>query len=184
MPPFERIFAVGSVLANAPARGQSLLMLLDAIQPTGITTILLDQNHIMPLLGAAAEKSSALPVQALDSGAFFPLATVVSPVSSARYGTPILKASLIRSDGVESKAEVKQGGLSVLSLPEGKTARLILQPSRRTDIGAGPGRHISRKVVGSALGIVLDGRGRPLTFMDDPVRRRERIKKWLWTLGG
>jgi len=184
MPPFKRIFAGGSVIANAPASGQSLLMLLDAIQPTGIATIVLDQNHLMPLLGAAAEKSGILPVQVLDSGAFFPLATVVSPVSSARYGTSILKASLRRSGGMEQKVELKQGGLKVLSLPQGKNARLILQPSRRTDIGMGPGQHISQKVVGSALGVVLDGRGRPLTLTEDPVRRRELLKKWLWTLGG
>jgi hypothetical protein len=183
-PPFERIFAGGSVLANAPTLGQSLLMLLDSIQPTGITTIILDTNHLMPLLGAASDKTSILPIQVLDSGAFTPLATVVSPVSSARYGTPILKAHLIRKDGVERKAELKQGGFEVLQLPEGQSARLILQPSRRTDIGAGAGRHLSRKVTGSAIGIVLDGRGRPLTLTEDPVRRREFLKKWHWTVGG
>jgi hypothetical protein len=40
------------------------------------------------------------------------------------------------------------------------------------------------QVTGGALGIVFDGRGRPLDMPSDPVRRRELIKKWNWTLGG
>ena len=39
-------------------------------------------------------------------------------------------------------------------------------------------------VSGGALGVVFDGRGRPLTLPADGGRRRELIKKWLWTLGG
>jgi hypothetical protein len=32
--------------------------------------------------------------------------------------------------------------------------------------------------------VVFDARGRPLGFTPDLARRRELIKKWLWTLGG
>jgi hypothetical protein len=39
-------------------------------------------------------------------------------------------------------------------------------------------------VSGGALGVIIDGRGRPLALPDDPVRRRELVKKWLWTVGG
>ena len=34
--------------------GQSLLLLLDAIRPVGIMPILIDQNNLLPLLGAAS----------------------------------------------------------------------------------------------------------------------------------
>ena len=184
LPLFEIILAGGSVLSNAPTFGQSLLILLDAFQPTGVTTIILDKNNLLPALGATADINSILPVQALESGAFVNLATVVSPVSSARYGTSILKASLRRADGSVSTEEVKQGGFKLLPLRIGETADLSLQPLRRANIGRGAGKRISRKVDGSALGIVLDGRGRPLDLTSDDVRRRELIKKWLWTLGG
>ena len=39
-------------------------------------------------------------------------------------------------------------------------------------------------VTGGALGVVIDARGRPLNLSTDAVRRRELMKKWLWTLGG
>jgi len=155
--------------------------LLDALQPTGVSTIILDQNNLLPALGATADINSILPVQALETGAFVNLATLVSPLSTARYGTSILKASLRRADGSLSTTEVKQGGFEVLPLGIGETADLNLQPLRRANIGHGAGKKISMK---SALGIVLDGRGRPLELTSDEVRRRELIKKWLWTLGG
>jgi hypothetical protein len=34
------------------------------------------------------------------------------------------------------------------------------------------------------MGVVIDGRGRPLILPEDPGRRRDSIKKWLWTVGG
>jgi flagellar biosynthesis/type III secretory pathway ATPase len=72
----------------------------------------------------------------------------------------------------------------VLPLPIGQDTDLVLQPQHRADIGQGAGKKISMQVGGSALGLVLDGRGRPLDLISDEVRRRSLIKKWLWTLGG
>ncbi len=184
LPLFEIILAGGSILSNAPSLGQSLLIMLDALQPVGISTLILDQNNLLPALGAAAEVNSILPVQALETGAFVNLATLVAPLSSARYGVSILKASLRRPDGSVSVAELKQGGFEALPLRIGEVADLVLQPRHRANIGHGAGRKISMKVGGSALGIVLDGRGRPLVLTSDEIRRRDLIKKWLWTLGG
>ena len=184
LPLFEIVLAGGSVLSNAPTFGQSLLILLDALQPTGITTLILDKNNLLPALGATADINTLLPVQALETGAFINLATVIAPVSSAKYGTSILKASVRRADGSVSTEEIKQGGFKVIPLRVGETADLNLQPLKRADIGLGAGKKVSTKVGGSALGIVLDGRGRPLDLTSDDIRRRELIKKWLWTLGG
>ena len=184
LPLFEVILAGGSIISNAPTPGQSLLILLDALQPIGVSTFILDQNNLLPVLGAAAAINSILPIQALETGAFSNLATVVSPISTARYGATIVEASLRRPDGSVSSVEVKQGGFEVLPLKLGQVGDLNLQPRNRADIGAGPGKKVVMKVGDSALGIVLDGRGRPLDLTSDNVRRRDLIKKWLWSLGG
>ena len=94
-PYFEPILAAGSVITRAPTLGQGLLILLDAIQPVGITTVILDQNNLLPALGAAASHNSILPIQVLESGAFLGLATVVAPYVNARSGTPVLHARLV-----------------------------------------------------------------------------------------
>ncbi len=37
---------------------------------------------------------------------------------------------------------------------------------------------------GTAMGVIVDGRGRPLRFPADQAHRRELLKKWLWMVGG
>ena len=186
IPYFEPILACGSVITRAPTLGQSLLILLDGIQPVGITTLILDQNNLLPALGAAASRNSILPIQILESGAFLGLATVVAPYATTRTATPILKGRLVYQNGNESNVEVKQGALEVFPLPVGQSARLYLEPFHHTDIGFGPGRtnEAGFPITGTALGLVIDARGRPLRLPGDAARRRDVIKKWLWMLGG
>lgn len=185
LPWFEPILASGSVLTKAPTRGQSLLMLLDALEPTGITTLVLDQNNLVPSLGAAAEVNAILAVQVIESGALLNLGTVISPVGNARPGTPVVRVKITHDSGEEQKLDIKQGSLETIPLPVGQAARLHVQPLHRYDVGmGGPGRGGSLRVVGGALGVVIDARGRPLQLSNVPARRQEMLKKWLWTLGG
>lgn len=184
MPPLDLILAGGGAISDGTSLGQSLLLLLDAIQPVGIMPILLDQNNLLPLLGVAASRSHYLPVQVIESGAFIGLGTVVSVIASANYGDQVLRARLSYSDGTEARAEVKFGGLEILPLPSGQVARLSLQPFHRADAGLGPGKSGVVTVTGGALGVVIDARGRPLHIPGDPVRRRELMKRWSYAVGG
>jgi MutL protein len=184
MPPLDLILGGGGALSDGTSLGQSLLLLLDGIQPVGIMPVLLDQNNLLPLLGAASSRSHYLPVQVIESGAFIGLGTVVSVIASANYGDQVLRAKLAYSDGTEARAEVKFGGLEILPLPTGESARLTLQPLRRADAGLGTGKSGTITVTGGALGVIIDARGRPLQLPSDPVRRRELIKKWQYTVGG
>ncbi len=103
-----------------------------------------------------------------------------------RFGIPILRARLVNQNGNESQIEVKQGALEIMPLPAGQSGRLYLQPLQHADFGFGPDRtrEDGIAVTGTALGVVIDARGRPLRFPGDGARRREIIKKWVWTLGG
>ena len=184
IPPFDLIIGGGGAISDGTSLGQSLLLLLDAIQPVGILPVLLDQNNLLPMLGAAASRNHYLPVQVIESGAFIGLGTVISVSASANYGDQILHAKLAYADGTEARAEVKFGGLEILPLPSGKTARLSLQPLHRADAGLGPGKSGTTTVTGGALGVVIDARGRPLNLPTDQVRRRELMKRWSYTVGG
>ena len=183
-PLFDPILAGGSALSDASRPGQCLLLLLDSIQPVGVSTVILDQNNLLPLLGAAAAQNNILPVQVIESGAFLSVGTVVVPVVSAIFGTPILRATLTYENGSEARVDLKYGSLETLPLSSGETGKLTIQCLRGADVGFGPGRGGTISVTGGALGVVFDGRGRPLFLPDDAVRRRELIKKWAWTLGG
>jgi hypothetical protein len=184
-PLFDPIIAGGASLSDASRPGQSLLLLLDSVQPVGISTVILDQNNLMPMLGAAASQNNILPVQVLESGAFLSVGTIISPVVAAKYGTSILKARVSYEGGTEAVVDLKYGFLETLPLASGESGKISIQVARGVDIGYGPGRGVKNlPITGGALGIVFDGRGRPLDMPSDPVRRRELIKKWNWTLGG
>jgi hypothetical protein len=179
LPAVQPILASGAVLTEAPTLGQKLLMLLDGLQPAGITTLAIDQNNLLGMLGAVAEQNSLLPVHVIDSGALAYLATVIAPViNNVNYGTPIVRAKIIRSDGSQNETEVKMGALQVLPLEGGQTARLQLRPLQRADVGLGPGRAGEVEVIGSALGVVIDARGRPIRLPSEAERRRELLTMW------
>ncbi len=185
LPWFEPILATGSVLTKAPSPGHSLLTILDAVQPTSITTVVLDQSNLAAAIGAAAPINPYLSVQVLESSAFLSLATVITPISDTRPGTPILRLQVTYESGDETSFDIKQGSLEALPIPMGEAARLRLQPLHRSDVGlGGPGRSGSVRVVGGVLGVVVDARGRPIRMPRDPTRRQDLYKKWLWTLGG
>ncbi len=178
------MIAGGGALADAPTLGQGLLLLLDAVQPVGVTHIMLDRNNLLPLLGVSAAQNNLLPVQILESGALENLGTVVSPLGSASYGAGVLRVKLTGANKNETIVEVKAGGIEVLPLGPGESAQLAIQTVGRVDAGFGPGRGKTVTVSGGSLGVIIDARGRPFAFSTDAVRRSELMKKWLWTLGG
>ena len=183
MPWFEPILVRGKSFTNAPSPGQAMLSLLDGLQPTGVTTVLLDQSELAAALGAAAAVNPALVVQVLETN-MQNLGAVISPVGNARLGTPILRLQATLEDGSEQQMEIKYGTLEVLSVPLGQTVTLRLQPLHRFDIGmGGPGRGGQLRVVGGVLGLVIDARGRPIVLHNDPEQRRKLFAKWKWMLG-
>jgi len=179
LPAMEPIFVSGAVLAKAPDLASCLLMLLDGLQPTGITTFVLDHNLIAPSLGAAAALMPGQVVQLLNSDAFLHLATVISPTGTARPGTPVLRVKIYPENDQETSLEVRQGELRVYPVTEGHSARLQLTPLQEFDIGMGnPGRGGSLRVTGSKFGLVFDARGRPLHPPGDLARRSDQYSDW------
>lgn len=184
LPWFEPIVASGKLIVDMPTNAHSLLTILDALQPSGVTTIVLDQNNLTASLGASAAVNPLMVVQVIESGAYLNLGTVISPVVDVRRGTPVLRIQMTYEAGDEVNVEVKQGDLEILPLTPGKSVRLYLQPLHLADIGmGGPGRAGTVRVMGGITGIVVDARGRPLQLPEDGGRRREMLVKWLTTFG-
>jgi hypothetical protein len=183
LPWFEPILVRGKHFVQSPSPGKAMLTLLDGLQPTGVTTVLLDQSNLSAALGVAAEVNPNLVVQVLENN-MLNLGAVISPFGETRPGTPILRLQATFADGTETRMEIKYGSIEVLPVPLGQTVNLRLQPLHRFDIGmGGPGRGGRLRMVGGVLGLVIDARGRPLILHKDPARRRELFGKWFWMLG-
>lgn len=176
---FEPILASGAVIAQAPFPQQTLLMLLDGIQPGGVSTILIDRFGVLSSLGASAVISPALVVQVLESGALSNMGSVISPVFHAKDGDVVLKIRVTEENSAEKDYEILQGEIVRLPLAIGKIAKIQLKPVKRMSAFPGDNRLSSAfKVVGGDLGVVVDTRGRPIRLPSDPILRRERNAKW------
>jgi hypothetical protein len=184
LPPMEPILASGGVLSRAPRPGYAAMAILDGLQPTGVATLILDPHNLTPALGVAAGVVPLATVQALDSGSYVSLGTVVAPVGNGRPGRPMLRLRLDREGGDSAEGQLRFGQLSVLPLRQGEFAKLTLRPERGFDVGfGGPGKAGAVRVSGGAVGVILDGRGRPLDLTRDGGRWRDLVQKWLWDIG-
>ena len=182
LPPFETIIASGAVFTHSPSRARTILTLLNALQPTGWSTLLLDHNRIATMAGAAADLLPLLTVQALQSPtSFINLGMVIAPVGRASPGARVLRCKVRYQDDQENVFEFRYGDLDIIPLPAGQTATLHLQPLSRFDVGMGmPGRGGTVKnVPGNDIGIIIDTRGRPLRSPASDEERREQLNKWL-----
>lgn len=186
VPLFEPIIGSGGVLARAPLPGQAALLMLDAIEPAGVTTLALDVYGLCSALGAAAMAQPLASVQALEQGGLLVLAKVVAPISlfRVRPGEVVMTIRLNYEGGGTVEEEVKAGSLSLLPLGPGQKAVMHIRPRAGIDIGRGPGRGgRPLEVEGSALGVLVDARGRPLTLPADARQRTKLIGSWLWDVG-
>ena len=179
LPTFDPILVSGGVFTGAPSPAHSLLMILDALQPTGIQRILLDTNHLAPGLGAASSVVPGLVSQLLlDPTVLLNLGFVISPISRNRDGTAILRIRVQYQSGHETTVNVHQGNIQLVPIPTGQRARVFIDPLHRTNIGLGPGTGTSIQVIGGLFGLVVDARGRPLELPSDAEKRRNQLLKW------
>jgi hypothetical protein len=183
VPWFDRILVSGSVVTKAPRLEQSMLMILDAIQPVGIATVILDQNNLVNAVGASAQIDPLLAIHVLESNSFINLGTVITPTGTRGNGSPVLRIQVVSEGSKESVIEVSDGRISTIPLPLGKVADVYLHPLQNINIGLGPGRGgWVRRVVGGVFGLVIDSRGRPIQIPTSFTRRKEVLNGWLDSL--
>lgn len=180
LPLFDLIIVGGESLSNIPDLPTSLLTILDAIQPTGLQQIILDKNNLMSLLGSAIRLNPDLVSQLiLDPIAFTNLGFVISPVSHARSGKPVLRIRIAYESGHENTITFKKGNIYKIPLQIGQKAKILLEPLNRADLGCGPGKRLpSKMVTGGPFGIVIDARGRPLTLPEKEEVRFATLQGW------
>jgi hypothetical protein len=179
---FERIFISGATLSQAPSPTQSLMMLLDGLQPVGVNVVMLDQHGLSQALGAVAGANTLLPAQIIESGAYANLATVLCPLSNAKQGTLILRLKISYEDGSDTRVEVKQGMLVPLPIRNGQGVHMEVETHHGTVLDPCL-PHLKRfKITGGLCGAVVDARGRPVVLPEDPARRREQLTRWATAL--
>lgn len=176
---WNMIIGAGRALTGIPLAAQSALVLIDAVEPWGVTNLVLDKNGLVNVLGAIATIAPAAAVNALNYDTFLSLGTVVAPAGHGSFGKPALKIKVSDGDQDIFEKEIAYGSIKLIPLAPGKKVTLEIHPTRHFDIGLGqPGKSAVTKIEGGALGLIVDARGRPLRLPVDDLDREELLQQW------
>ena len=172
----DMLVGSGGVLSHAPRREQSCAMLIDAFQPEGVTRLAVDSIFMMPHLGVLSTVDERAATEVFERDCLIYLGTCVAPVGEGKDGEVCLQYEIDLPDGRQT-GQLQVGQLQWMSLADGEEVEVSLQPARRWDVSAGPGQALNARVRGGVVGLVLDGRGRPIQMAADQDRRRQ-ISDW------
>jgi hypothetical protein len=170
----------GGVLSHAPRRHQTVMMLIDAFLPEGITRLAVDSIFMMPQLGVLAEISEKAATEVFEKDCLIYLGSCVAPVGKIKSDKVALSARIELPNGDVFEEDITFGEIRLLPCGVGEKAKATLKPGKGLDLGAGKNQEITTELHGGVVGIVLDTRGRQPFVL--PVEASERVpllKKWM-----
>ncbi len=173
----DLLVASGGVLSHAPRMSQTAAMLVDAFQPEGITTLAKDSIFMMPHLGVLAHVHPEAALQVFERDCLVYLGTCIAPAGTGKPGKRCFSFQ-ISGEGIDESGEVEFGQMQLLPLADGLLARAVIEPARGFDAGEGDGKPIEREIRGGTVGVILDGRGRPLKLPEDRDACRRAVLDW------
>ncbi|MBN2472881.1 MAG: glutamate mutase L [Anaerolineae bacterium] len=178
MPPLRPIVGGGAVLANASHPGMAALLLLDAIQPEGVTELWLDPAGLVPMMGALGYLKPEAVVQMVDEGDLMKLGPVICASGRVRHiGRGGLRITIRLPDGTVERKQVAAGTLWTYPLPPGQTARVDISVSRGMSIGGSS--RVRLALEGGVAGLIFDARGRPLPLPREAEVRAQLYPRWV-----
>jgi len=133
----------------------------------------------MPQLGVLSTVHELAALQVFNRDCLSRLGWSIAPRTAgrAREGQPCL-AIEFRSPGRTERHEVRFGELRLVPHAAGERATVTALPARGFDVGAGPGQPVTREIHGGVVGLILDGRGRPLVLPTEPGARVRKLAGW------
>ena len=181
----DLIVGSGGVLSHAPRREQSAKMLVDSFLPEGITGLAVDSIFMMPQLGVMAnidkenlsEQARIAALEVFEKDCLIRLGTCIAPVGNLEGDTNILSISLEFENSDKKEINLNHGEL--IRIEAGyEEIKATLTPAKGVDVGAGAGEPINTTIFGGQVGIILDGRGRPLHIDSESSKRISDLKNW------
>lgn len=190
---FEMVVATGGQFAHCPRWSQVLLVLLDALQPTGrnpagLVDLYLDRSCIIPSIGVLATLNPDAAACVMLKDGLFHLGSCLVPLGRGRPGVRALALELEFPNGMRQQVEVAWGEIVCTSFRWGEEAHLTVRPARDTRVGTGrPGERLTtlggESIRGGALGLIVDARGRPLELPGEDGPRLQCLQEWLCQCG-
>ena len=181
----DLIVGSGGVLSHAPRREQSAKMLIDSFLPEGVTSLAVDSIFMMPQLGVMAnienkkiaEQARVAALEVFEKDCLIRLGTCIAPVGKLNNSEKILNVNLEFKNGDKKNIDIGFGDLIRIKVGYEKV-KATLTPGKSVNVGAGFGEQINTEIYGGQVGIIIDGRGRPLQIDQSSSKRITDLKKW------
>ena len=172
----DLIVGSGGVLSHAPRRSQAMRMLIDSFLPQGITQIAVDSIFMMPQLGVLSTFHEKAAIEVFHKDCLVKLGTCLAPIGQYSKGKDLLTYSF-NIDNKIHEGTLKFGEITLIKASLGMHSCKII-PERNVDLGFGKGQIFEGDINGGEVGIVLDGRGREIKFLNDDSSRIDQILEW------
>jgi hypothetical protein len=153
------LIAAGAAFSNTGSPGYSALLILDAVQPLGVTQLYSDPYALAISLGALSSAQPEAVVQTLESGNLEYLGTSFSLSGTPRLDDRALSVTVTIDGSTSESFDVQGGHLRLYPLPLGQQATVQIRAIGRGVSIGGRGR-FKQTVQGGTAGIIFDARGR------------------------
>ncbi len=171
------LVASGGVLSHAPSMNQTAMMLIDAFEPEGCTNLAKDSIFMMPHLGVLSAVHPQAAAQVFERDCLIYLGTCIAAKGLGKEGKPCFSWTL--SGDVNSSGTCNFGDIELIEMGEDQRATITCEPVRGFDLGAGNGKKVTHEVRGGTVGLIIDGRGRPLGLPEDRQQCQMSMKTWV-----
>jgi uncharacterized protein (TIGR01319 family) len=172
------VIGTGGLLSRAPRRSQSMMILMDAFQPVGFTSLVQDSVFMMPHLGVLSTIHPEIALHIFEKECLVYLGTLIAGSGESKPGATAAKITTEYNDGRKDDFELSCGKIIRVQVPYETEVMVKVSPSRNFNFGAGFGKGIEGSVRGGTVGLVFDGRGRPLYMPEDPDERFNMLLDW------
>ncbi len=172
------LVASGGVLSHAPNMNQTSAMLIDAFEPEGFTTLAKDSIFMMPHLGVLSQVHPQAALEVFEKDCLVYLGTCIAVKGPTKINEPAFRYH-IKGEGLDLQGTINGGEIKLIPLDDGKKVNVLIEPTGKLDIGAGPGRPLEKEARGGTTGLILDGRGRGLIVPEDRVTGRALMERWV-----
>ena len=179
----DLIVGSGGILSHAPRRIQSMLMMVDAYEPLGVTTLSVDSIFMMPHLGVLSTVNEQAATDVFVRDCMVYLGTCIAPIGQGKDGERCADYEIALPDGRIEKGQLAFGDLKLFALAREQQATVTMQPAKQIDLGNGPGQSFTKTVTGGVVGLMLDGRGRPLQLPGEQAARVAMLTRWYQAVG-
>ena len=180
----------GPLFARWNQPGAAALALLDAVDVVpddGVLDLALDADGLMAVTGAIGMVDPSLASSIFEYDTLVHLGSAVIIGGPVHDGELACRGEIHYDNGEMSQFQVTSGGIEVIPLKPGETATLVLRPERKYSVGGQPsGKTITlsegRRIIGGAVGVIVDARPRSLAA--GGAGREQRVRQWLDTVNG